>query len=134
MASRGLMLQHIELQCCSHCMQVHCNALVPWFWIRTEARTIAFVPHQASISLACMSVRAGIGHSLLSYSSSLRGISKLQLDADKLHQVGVCLTGLHQGQQRHSKVCRIVTQPQTETGSQGPRHQTVLQCVPCSGP
>jgi adenylosuccinate lyase len=28
----------------------------------------------------------GIGHSLLSYSSSLRGISKLQLDADKLHQ------------------------------------------------
>jgi hypothetical protein len=31
---------------------------------------------------------AGIGHSLLSYSSTLRGISKLQLDADKLHQVG----------------------------------------------
>jgi len=28
----------------------------------------------------------GIGHSMLSYSSTLRGISKLQLDADRLHQ------------------------------------------------
>eukprot|EP00879_Flechtneria_rotunda_P010075 GHRR01010533.1.p1 GENE.GHRR01010533.1~~GHRR01010533.1.p1 ORF type:complete len:543 (+),score=160.53 GHRR01010533.1:171-1631(+) len=28
----------------------------------------------------------GIGHSLLSYSSTLRGISKLQLDADRVHQ------------------------------------------------
>jgi adenylosuccinate lyase len=27
----------------------------------------------------------GIGHSLLAYSSTLRGISKLQLDADRLH-------------------------------------------------
>eukprot|EP00878_Enallax_costatus_P045110 GHUV01054023.1.p1 GENE.GHUV01054023.1~~GHUV01054023.1.p1 ORF type:complete len:102 (-),score=18.16 GHUV01054023.1:134-439(-) len=29
---------------------------------------------------------AGIGHSLLSYSSTLRGISKVQLNQDKLHQ------------------------------------------------
>jgi hypothetical protein len=32
---------------------------------------------------------AGIGHSLLSYSSTLRGISKMQLDEARLHQVGL---------------------------------------------
>jgi hypothetical protein len=36
---------------------------------------------------------AGIGHSLLSYSSTLRGISKLQLDEARLHQVGGCGLG-----------------------------------------
>jgi hypothetical protein len=33
---------------------------------------------------------AGIGHSLLSYSSTLRGISKMQLDEARLHQVRFC--------------------------------------------
>jgi hypothetical protein len=41
----------------------------------------------AAAVAAAAAPAAGIGHSLLSYSSSLRGISKLQLDADKLHQV-----------------------------------------------
>jgi hypothetical protein len=37
----------------------------------------------------------GIGHSLLSYSSTLRGISKLQLDQERLHQVSHDTTHTH---------------------------------------
>lgn len=56
----------------------------------TSCKTLVWVvmryyPCAALCCKAVVYVVAGIGHCLLSYSSTLRGISKLQLDANRLH-------------------------------------------------